>query len=120
MAFEPGERLAVATLQAKVQQTWTPRVSEGLAAALVVGALAWAYRPSFAGLIAQWNHDPNYSYGFFVIPIALAIFWSRRELLDRSKMVPRWWGFLPFLAAVALRYPLYEWNEQYVETATIP
>src|SRR6185437_8637769 len=33
---------------------------------------------------------------------------------------PRWWGFLPLAAAVALRFPLYEWNEQYVETATIP
>ena len=99
---------------------WAPRASEILAVALVFGALVVAYASSFRGLIDQWNRDPNYSYGFFVIPLAAVIFWARRGLLDRSKMAPRWWGFLPLAAVVALRIPLFEWNEQYVETATLP
>jgi exosortase len=119
---------AVATLQAKASGPpaadgpvpWSPGFSDVLAALLVLGAFGVAYAPSFQSLIGQWNRDPNYSYGFFVIPIAVVIFASRRALLDRSKMVPRWWGFLPLAAVVALRFPLYEWNELYVETATIP
>jgi exosortase len=99
---------------------WTPRVSDVLAAATVCAALVLAYASSFKALVSQWNRDPNYSYGFFVIPIALVIFWSRRARLDRAKMHPRWWGFLPLLAVVAVRVPLFEWNEQYLEMATIP
>lgn len=113
----------MATLQAQDEITSAPRrfrASELVAAVLVVAALALAYEPSFRGLIGQWNRDPNYSYGFFVIPIAALVFWSRRHLLDRARVQPHWWGFLPLAAVVALRLPLYEWNEQYVETATIP
>jgi exosortase len=110
----------MAPIRADVSQPWSPRVSDAITAALVIGALGWAYAPGFSGLIGQWRSDPNFSYGFLVIPIALGIFWSRRGMLDRAKMRPRWWGFLPLLAVVAARYPLYEWNEQYVETATIP
>ena len=113
----------MATLEAKADGTsahWKPRASEVAAAALVLGALAVAYGSSFQGLVGQWNRDPNYSYGFFVIPIAALIFWSRRDLLDRSRLRPSWWAFIPLAAVVALRFPLFEWNEQYVETATIP
>jgi exosortase len=104
----------------KRRTVWAPRVSEIAAVALVCGTLVVAYLSSFRALVAQWNRDPNYSYGFFVIPIAAAIFWNRRGQLDRSKMRPAWWGFFPLLAVVALRVPLYEWNEQYAEIATIP
>jgi exosortase len=102
------------------RRVWAPRVSETLAVVLVGVMLVVAYASSFRALVAQWNRDPNYSYGFFVIPIAAAIFWSRRGQLDRAKMRPRWWGFLPLLAVVSARLPLYEWNEQYAEMATIP
>jgi exosortase len=112
--------MTVATLHAKIAEPWAPRASDVVAAGLTLGALAWAYAPSFAGLVGQWDRDPNYSYGYFVIPIAAVILWSRRGMIDRAKMAPRWWGFLPLLAVLALRYPLFEWNEQYVETATIP
>ena len=104
----------------ELSQPWTPRASDALTAALVTGALGWGYAPSFAGLIDQWLGNPNYTYGFLVAPIALVIFWSRRGMLDRARMEPHWWGFLPLIAVIALRYPLYERNEQYVETATIP
>ena len=122
----------MSTLQAKIPEpsagrprggrapTWAPRVTDVLALAVVLGALGVAYESSFRFLVDQWNRDPNYSYGFFVVPIAAMIFWSRRGMLDRAQMNPRWWGFLPLLAVVAFRHQLYEWNEQFVETATIP
>ena len=104
----------------EVPKPWTPRVGEAAALLAIGGVLGWAYGPSFVSLVSQWNREPNYSYGFFVIPIAIVIFWSRRDLLDRSKMRPKWWGFIPLAGILALRYSLYEWNEQYIETATIP
>jgi exosortase len=99
---------------------WTPDVSDLAGIAVVIAALVAAYWPSVRGLVEQWNRDPNYSYGFFVIPIAAYIFWSRRGLLDRSKIKPKWWGFLPLVAVVSLRYWLFEWNQKYIETATLP
>lgn len=115
-----GGSIAVATLQARGSTAWSPRFSDLAIAAAVLGALGFAYASSFETLIAQWNRDPNYSYAYFVLPISLVIFWSRREMLDRSKIAPRWWGPLVLLAVVALRYPLFERNEQFIETATIP
>lgn len=97
-----------------------PRAAHFVAAALVFAALGWSYLPSFTSLVGQWNRDPNYSYGFFVIPIALFILWDRLRLVVPEKVRPALWGLLPLFALMGLRYLLYEWNEQYVETATIP
>jgi exosortase len=93
---------------------------ELVAALLTAGAFAWSYAPGFAFLAEKWDVDPNYSFGYFVIPIALAILWTRRGMLDRDRLNPRWWGFLPLIALLAARYPLFEANEQYIERATIP
>jgi exosortase len=95
-------------------------VSKGLAALLVTATLGWSFAASFIWLVRQWSHDPNHSYGYFVIPIALVIFWNRRCLIDDGRLVPRWWGILLLLALLALRFLFYERNEQYIETATIP
>jgi exosortase len=91
-----------------------------LSAGLVAAALCWSYASSFAWLVERWGQDPNHSYGYFVIPIALVIFWDRRRLLDCARLSPpRWWA-IPLLAVVAARSLLYERNEQYLEAATIP
>jgi exosortase len=120
----PGRKgEAVATLRDTTSDSaapWTPTVSDVIAIVAVLAAVGVAYASSIGSLIDQWKADPNYSYGFFVAPIAALIFWSRRGMLDRSRMRPRWWGFLPLVAVVALRFPMFEWNQKYAETATIP
>jgi len=73
-----------------------------------------------ASLVSRWSRDPNYSFGFLVIPISMAIAWGRRDRLDLAQMKPRWWGFLPLVALLGARSLFYEWNEQYLESATIP
>ena len=110
----------MATLPMKTSVPWGQRVSEGLAVMLVVAVLGWAYAPSFVNLVEQWNADPNNTYGYLVIPIALVILWERRGLFDRSKLAPSWWGFVPLAAVLGLRVLLFEWNEKYIEAATIP
>jgi len=88
--------------------------------AALAAAIAWSYRPSLAVLFDRWNRDDNYSHGFLIVPIALAILWQRREALASLRSRPQWWGFLPLAALLAWRYWLYERNDQWIEQATIP
>ncbi len=93
-----------------------------LAASLVVSmaGLAWAYAPSFAGLVDRWRRDDNYSHGFLVLPIAAVILWRRRGRLDRGALAPTWWGVVPLVPLLAARAWLFERNDLWLESATIP
>lgn len=92
----------------------------GLVVAAVLGlALIASYAPSFRLLMIQWEH-PEYSHGYLVAPIALAILWMRRRELARVPVRPAWPGWLGLAALLALRYVLYDRNEMWVEQATIP
>jgi exosortase len=93
-------------------------VAVGAAVALIA-AIAWSYFHSLAYL-ARWWEDPNYSHGWLVVPIALFILWQRLEDLPAVVVRHRWWNFLPLLGLLALRYKLYDWNEQWLEAATVP
>lgn len=93
-------------------------VAVGAGVALVA-AVVWSYFPSLAYL-ARWWEDPNYSHGWLVVPIALFILWQRYEKLPEVVIRHRWWNFLPLVALLALRYKLYDWNEQWLEAATVP
>lgn len=112
----------MATVPSKTwaSESWRSRLPDVAVLLLLASLLGVSYAPSFASLVSRWTRDPNYSFGFLVIPIALAIAWQRREQFDRVQMNPRWWGFLPLAAVLGTRVFLYEWNEQYIETATIP
>jgi exosortase len=89
------------------------------AAAAVAAALAWSYYPSIAYLARCWE-DPNYSHGWLIVPIALFILWKRWDDLAAVEVRHRWWNFLPLIALLALRYKLYDWNQQWMEAATVP
>jgi exosortase len=93
-----------------------------LAASLVVSAvgLGWAYASSFASLVDRWKRDDNYSHGFFVLPIAALILWQRRGRLDLRALAPTWWGVVPLVMLLAARAWLFERNDQWLESATIP
>ncbi len=91
-----------------------------IAAAVVAVAMIACYFSSFRALFFKWGNDPNYSHGYFVIPIALYILWERREKLDVSRVGPRWYLFVPLLAVLWLRIPLHQRNLPWVEELTIP
>lgn len=90
-----------------------------VASVLIIVALGWSYRVSFVYLTHFWA-DSNYSHGWLIAPIALAILWQRRETFSAAGQGPRWWGVLPLAILLASRYWLYERNEQWIEAATIP
>ena len=110
----------MATLPAKSSATPAQWTSAALVALPVAAALIGSFAPCFVNLVGLWNADPNNSYGYLVIPMAAYILWDRRHLLDRSRLTPCWWGFVPLVLLLALRVVLYERNEQYIEAALIP
>lgn len=91
-----------------------------LMAAAVAAALAASYAPNFRDLMGKWDADPNYSHGYLVVPIALAIAWQRRGDLRPERLAPRWQGWAALLAVLAARVWLFERNEIWTESATIP
>jgi exosortase len=91
-----------------------------VAAAVLAAAIGWSYRSSFGYLIYRWEHDSNYTYGWLILPIVAWILWERRGSLAGVSIRPTWWGFLPLVVLLALRYELYERNEQWFEAASIP
>jgi exosortase len=90
-------------------------------AALGVGVigLGWAYASSFATLIDRWGRDDNYSHGFFVLPVAAIILW-RRCRTDLMPPRPNWWGVIGLVAILVARSWLFERDERWLESATIP
>ena len=87
---------------------------------VVGGALGWAYYPGIRGtdrtlvgqpkLLVRVPCRPDRA-GDLLVAASEA-----RPIEDASP----WWGFLPLLIILAVRYPLNERNEQYLETATLP
>lgn len=90
------------------------------AAVLVAAALAWAYAPNLADLVETWDHDSNANHGFLVIPIALGLLWHRRGRFQPGRARPNPLGWVFLTATLGLRAYLYEANEMWVESATIP
>jgi len=58
-----------------------PITTLGFALALLVilGPFVFAYWPAFVELQHAWSHQPDYSHGYLVVPMALFILWLRRE-----------------------------------------
>ena len=74
-----------------------------LAGLVMLAAVMWAYWPTLAEMVNQWNRQPDYSHGYLVLPIALFFLWSRRSTLPVERLHPSVWGALLLLAAGAIR-----------------
>jgi exosortase len=74
----------------------------GVTAALLA-VLIVSHWSTFAHMADRWAHDPQYSHGFVVPLFAVAVLWSRRDMLKRLAWQPSWLG-LPLMAlGVVLR-----------------
>jgi exosortase len=89
---------------------WAPVIA-------VVFAIVLAYRANLESLYSTWMHDPDYSHGFLVIPIALVIMWKNWPgLASRS---PSMVGWALVVASLAARLYLHNRGSQWSETATL-
>jgi exosortase len=58
---------------------------------MVLSAFVLAYLPVWKSLFAAWSRSDDYSYGFFIVPIAVYALWLKRERLaatQKSTSVP--------------------------------
>jgi exosortase len=90
------------------------------AAGVVAIALMASYAEPIRRLSEIWWGEPSYSHGFLVVPIAIVIQWLRRDRLANVKIQPNILGWVALLALLAVRYVLFQRNEQWIEQATIP
>jgi exosortase len=77
-----------------------PRV--WLACFVLTASFLWLYRNVITGLVFDWVHDPNYSHGFLIIPIAAFFAWERRPSLARLPYRPSLAGLAFLLASLAM------------------
>jgi len=58
---------------------------------VLLTAFVWTYWPTLQHLAHAWNVEPDYSHGYFVIPLAIAFLWLRRDRMPQPKG-PGWAG----------------------------
>jgi exosortase len=75
-------------MRARVWSGSPPGVAAAMAATPLVLALGWLYADVIPALVRQWTADPDYSHGFFVVPLAAFFAWERREALARTPIRP--------------------------------
>jgi len=74
---------------------------------LIIAALAsavilvWSYWPTWVSLVTLWEREPDYSHGWFVIPIAAYLLWSFKDSMPPVRSTLSWGG-LVMLGCVAL------------------
>ena len=105
---------------AKEGRVWESTTVIAVAGVVAAVFLGWCYWAPLMSLVERWRGDDNYGHGWFVVPIALAILWQRRDMLAGFRSHPGILGFLPLIALLAFRYWLYERNELWIESATLP
>lgn len=92
-------------------------VAEWLPAAIVIAVLGLSYAPNLQDLVKTWNDDPDYSHGYLVIPIALAIFYRLWPGLANRSTSMVGWGVVA--ASLVARFYFYTKGSLWSETATL-
>jgi exosortase len=70
----------------------------------VAAAMLLLYAPVLVKLASDWWHDPNYSQGFLIPPLAAYIVWDNRGALAETPVKPSNWGFVLALGAAGVLF----------------
>lgn len=72
--------------------------------ALLLAAFVWSYAPTLASLFQTWSNQPDYSHGFFVLPLAVFFLWLRKDRMPFDQpMKPSYMAIGLLVFALALR-----------------
>lgn len=63
----------------------------------------WAYWPTLREMVQQWLHQPDYSHGLFVVPIAVFFLWLKRSEIQGQRVAPSFIGVTLLALAGVLR-----------------
>lgn len=91
-----------------------------LAAAVLLAAVAWAYLPTFSALVSTWNREPDYSHGYFVIPLSIFFLWHRREQFPGFGHGLSWIGLAVVLASGVLYVLGSYWYLEALQSWSLP
>ena len=91
-----------------------------LGLAIVIGAFVWSYWTVLGRLIHAWNHEPDYSHGYLILPAALLFLWMRRERLPAPGERLYWGGMALLAAGAAIRLAGCFWYVAPLEAWSIP
>ncbi len=74
-----------------------------ISSAMLVGSFIWAYWPTLLNCIEAWNHEPDYSHGYLVPPLAACMLWFRRDRIPVTKPSGRLFGLLLIVLIIPIR-----------------
>lgn len=98
-AFSNGTAGEPASFPARFARPNAFGVAGGLALAAMFG---WSYWPVLARLVHAWETEPDYSHGWFVVPVVCYLLWSRRASLP-CESAARWGGLVLLILSVLVR-----------------
>ena len=116
---DPGDDGPASTRGAARPRSSTREGGARVAAVLGVLAVAASYFPEFRRLADIWESDPNYSHGFLIVPVAVLIYWRRRDLTGNGPNRPWHFAWPILLMVLAARAYLYETGSVGAETFTL-
>lgn len=70
---------------------------------VLLGGFGWAYWPTLVELVKAWNSQPDYSHGYFVVPLALCFLWARQDRFPGATKGIAWAGSIVLVASVGMR-----------------
>ncbi len=84
--------------------SWKPSAAEVvLAAVAILVSFVWAYWPTLVKMVGAWERQPDYSHGYFVVPLALYFCWARRDHFPGTSVQFAWQGLALILLSVVIR-----------------
>jgi exosortase len=93
--------------QARESSALQPREADwlklGVAGVVVLATFAWAYWPTLVELVSAWEREPDYSHGYFVVPLALFFLYARRETFPGWQWQLAWPGLVLIAMSVGIR-----------------
>ncbi len=82
---------------------WQLKRPSAVVAALLVAAFAWSYWTVCGELVHAWNTEPDYSHGWFVVPLVAYMLWTRRATMPTPAARFAWGAVFVILASQAVR-----------------
>ena len=83
-----------------------PRPSLYLVGGLLIAVgFTYSYWSTLTELVSAWEDEPDYSHGYFVVPIAIWFLWLRRDRFPRTSIQPAvCWGLALVATSILIRY----------------
>lgn len=98
----PAQSQAVVSYERRNSQTTTAMLA-GICCVILAGVGLWSYWPTIITLIEAWNKNPDYSHGYFVVPLAVYFLWARRADFPGFSQHLAWAGLFVIALSIGLR-----------------